>query len=93
MTFTVWHRDVPTFMNLTPAEMAAFPVGFSDVAVVETDDIGRVFQLTNHIDRPWWENPEVRVCVRTSRSTSVGDVIVSATGERVAVASIGLDNF
>lgn len=34
-----------------------------------------VFQLTNHINKPWWENEGVTL-VKESRSTSVGDIIM-----------------
>ena len=40
--------------------------------------LGQVFALTNHIDRPWTDNPEVIWHTAAPvRSTSVGDVIVS----------------
>ncbi len=40
--------------------------------------LGQVFRLTNHIDHPWTENPEVIWHTDAPvRSTSVGDVIVS----------------
>ena len=41
--------------------------------------LDRVFALTNHIDHPWTDNPEVvwHAIVAPLRSTSVGDVIVS----------------
>ena len=44
------------------------------VADVHTDNIGMVFQLTNHIDLEWWSNDEVKI-YKHSRSTSVGDVV------------------
>lgn len=40
--------------------------------------LGKVFALTNHIDRSWTDNPEVVWHISAPvRSTSVGDVIVS----------------
>jgi hypothetical protein len=52
----------------------------------------QIFALTNHIDHPWTDNPEV-VWLTTSRirSTSVGDVIVSAeSGQAWLVMPVGL---
>jgi len=52
----------------------------------------QIFRLTNHIDHPWTDNPQV-VWLVTSRirSTSVGDVIVSAeSGQAWLVMPIGL---
>ena len=51
---------------------------YRHVADVEAP-LGRVFALTNHIDRPWTENPEVvwHISATPLRSTSVGDVLVS----------------
>ena len=34
-----------------------------------------IFRLTNHINKPWWENEGVTL-VKESRSTCVGDVIM-----------------
>lgn len=79
--YEVWHRIDPDFRNNTDVVLDAFPEGFIHVADVETDDVGRVFELTNSIDRPWWENAEVTFLMGRdggARSTSVGDVIVKA---------------
>jgi hypothetical protein len=93
-TFQVWHKDVPAFFGATDDDLAAFPVGYTHVANVETADVREVFQLTNHIDAPWFQNPEVEPIGTTDRlrSTSVGDVIVGG-GKRVAVENIGLREF
>ena len=86
-TYEVWHKASPSFMDNTPEALAAFPAGFIHVADVVTDEVGRVFQLTNTIERPWRENPEVTltpaVAAYGARSTSVGDVIVKALAMRV----------
>lgn len=60
---------------------------FDAVAIIEGDEAASedaledAFELTNHIDRPWWENEGVRLC-KESRSTSVGDLVVIERGER-----------
>jgi hypothetical protein len=64
---------------------------YTHVADVEAPLV-QVFALTNHIDRPWTENPEV-VWHTTApvRSTSVGDVIVSQeSGQAWLVMPFGL---
>jgi hypothetical protein len=54
--------------------------------------LGQVFALTNHIDHPWTDNPEVVWHTAAPvRSTSVGDVIVSLQGGQAwLVMPIGL---
>lgn len=93
MKFQVWHKDNPAFLGASDADRAAFPAGYTHVADVTTDDIGRVFELTNHIDKSWTQNPEVEPKgTHQLRSTSVGDVIVGE-GKRVSVEGIGLREF
>jgi hypothetical protein len=67
---------------------------FDLVAEVElpADQFQRVFEVTNHIDRAWWENPEV-TCIKESRSTSVGDVVVDEDGKRFRCESSGWSQF
>jgi hypothetical protein len=64
---------------------------FTHVADVEAP-LGQVFALTNHIDRPWTDNPEVVWHISTPvRSTSVGDVILSGeSGQAWLVMPAGL---
>ena len=66
----VWHAKNPTF-GLTPQ---SFPNDYELVATVESEDLGEVFRLTNHIDCEWWLNDGVYTH-KQSRSTSVGDVV------------------
>jgi hypothetical protein len=52
--------------------------------------LDRVFELTNHIDRPWWTNPGVtKVAAHPERSTSVGDIIQCEDGRRWRVEREG----
>jgi hypothetical protein len=64
---------------------------YTHVADVEAP-LAQVFALTNHIDRPWTENPEVVWHTAAPvRSTSVGDVILSeASGRAWLVMPFGL---
>jgi hypothetical protein len=80
MTFEVWHADAPTWQDNTAVTLAAFPAGFTHVANVDTEAVGAVFQLTNHITHNWTENRGVTPVIGPHvRSTSVGDIIVEAT--------------
>ena len=59
------------------ARWRARGLSFDLVAEVEGDDLDRAFAATNHIDRDWSENPDVKVMTANQRrSTSVGDLVV-----------------
>ncbi len=64
---------------------------YTHVADVEAK-LTQVFALTNHIDHPWTDNPEVVWHTAAPvRSTSVGDVIVSLqSGQAWLVLPFGL---
>jgi len=71
----VWHAQQPTWGFNDPE----WPTAYTKVAEVETDDLDRAYELTNHIDRAWFTNPGVRAFdAPRLRSTSVGDVLVRA---------------
>jgi len=55
---------------------AVWPSEYTLAAIVETDDVETAYELTNHISRPWWENPGVERVGPETRSTSTGDVVV-----------------
>ena len=57
-----------------------WPEEYAKVAEVDTDQLEVAFELTNTIHRPWWTNPGVRA-VKPTRSTSVGDVLVTPDGK------------
>lgn len=77
ITYVVQHAK-----ELQSGQVLYVPV--AAVTIMEDADehprehLDRVFELTNHIEHPWWENEGVRM-LRTSilstRSTSVGDRI------------------
>jgi len=104
-TYELWFNDNPTWHDNSYDVLAAFPEGFTHTAQVETDHHGNVFQLTNHIESNWTENPGVTSLVgRHVRSSSVGDVIVLATAigvnpdgspkfRRFSIDSFGLREF
>lgn len=81
----VWHVS-EEFMNRTGSafglgQTPKFPVDYEHVANVQTDNAEAAFQLTNHIDVPWWENEGVeKIGATERRSTSVGDVLETRDG-------------
>ena len=58
------------------------------VASVSTNDLEEAFKLTNSIDRAWYDNPDV-IVERPSRSTSVGDFMVTDDGKWYMVDGVG----
>lgn len=63
------------------------------VAEVDTTDLERAYELTNHIDKDWTLNREVRAFVPSCRSTSVGDMIVTPDDEAYLVLPVGFGLF
>ena len=81
MMFTVYHADkMPDGLVGFKRMSLEDTTGFSVVAMVEAQNLEEVFAATNHIDKPWWENSCVKFHKANSRSTSVGDAVVSKDG-------------
>ena len=72
-------------------ENHAFPDEFSLVATVDSEDVDKVYELTNTIDKYWWENEGVtkEFVGKGCRSTSVGDVVVLGNGDKFLCESVG----
>jgi hypothetical protein len=91
--YAVYHANDVLGTNLPPAmrwyaDKSSYYTHVADVVA----PLEQIFTLTNHIDYPWTDNPEV-VWLATSRirSTSVGDTIVSSeSGQVWLVIPIGL---
>jgi len=67
-----------------------FPDDFMEIAECDTEDLGEIFQLTNHNDKAWWLNEGVRkVGDAQFRSTSVGDVVVLSEGTAYVCRTLG----
>ena len=72
-----------------------YPADFEVVALVEVPDgtvpnPDQAYQLTNHIDKPWWENAAVTlVGAANHRSTSVGDLVVMPDGKILRCENLG----
>jgi len=91
--YAVYHANDMLEINLPPAMRwyADKSMYYTHVADVVAP-LEQIFLLTNHIDHPWTDNPEV-VWLATSRirSTSVGDIIVSSeSGQAWLVMPVGL---
>lgn len=63
---------------------------YKKVAEVESEDLEKAFELTNHIDKEWQSNKEVTAFSNKARSTSVGDLCVK-NNEVFLVSSIGFE--
>ena len=91
--YAVYHANDVLETHLPPAmrwyaDKSSYYTHVADVVA----PLEQIFTLTNHIDHPWTNNPEV-IWLATSRirSTSVGDVIVSSESGKVwLVMPIGL---
>ena len=72
-------------------ETHEFPEEYSHVATVDSEDLNQVFQLTNSVTKPWWENEgvEKEFIGDGCRSTSVGDVVVLSNGDHYRCDPIG----
>lgn len=76
-TFFVHHQKNPDWMETFDKFKDIYKTDdMPCVAHVETEELGDVFRLTNHIDHDWTENPEVNLMTdEPVRSTSCGDII------------------
>lgn len=91
--YAVYHANNVFEMALPPAarwyaDQSRYYTHVADVVA----PLEQVFALTNHIDHPWTDNPEVVWHTTTQvRSTSVGDIIVSReSGRAWLVMPVGL---
>ena len=95
-----WHRpDENSHAVPCPAPDFSEYVKVAEVTlgnVTVEANLEDVFRLTNHIDHDWTKNPEVkafgnehRAFGNEHRSTSVGDIVVTETGDRYICQSFG----
>lgn len=73
MAVSIFQADPPDFMASRPAGTK-----YLHVADVATDDLEVAYELTNSINRGWWENEGVTKTFTKAgcRSTSVGDMAI-----------------
>lgn len=65
---------------------------YQEMAVVDTTDLDRAYELTNNINRSWTENDGLTAFRKEARSTSIGDIMVLVDGTTVktfVVDSVG----
>jgi len=86
MIWTVYHAKDPNF-GFGP--QLKYPDDYQKVAEVECENLEEVFRVTNHIDRSWTENPEVKWHAEQVRSTSVGDIVVDEKNNIFSCENIG----
>lgn len=92
----LFHLDSETGLVFTPADARAVlansrpGMSYRLVGAIFTDDLERLFELTNHIDGDWTMNPACKVVgVGQQRSTSVGDVVMDKHGIFWLCARVG----
>ena len=91
--FKVYHTknwELNTMLHFETDSYEPKKEDYKLVAIVDCEEFGDTFRLTNHIDTEWWNNKEVE-CIgeETHRSTSVGDLVEDEDGNLHLCASIG----
>lgn len=89
--YEVWHVKRDVFEELALYKrpiLVAFPRDYEFVARVKARDLEQVFEKTNSHDLPWWQKRGVE-CLKETRSTMVGDVVISPSREVYQVQSQG----
>ena len=85
---SVYHVIEMTFGEIS---LEFTPANYRKVAEVTCHEFD-IFELTNHIDKFWWDNPQVnKVGEGRYRSTSVGDVYVTETGAAFRFLNAGVE--
>jgi len=89
MYIKVYQVRRPTFRH-DPNAKKTWMMKSECVAVIpDCGDLNRAFDLTNHIDKPWWENEGVeRTRFYGFRSTSVGDFLVKVKTANEALEAV-----
>jgi Ankyrin repeats (3 copies)/Ankyrin repeat len=85
--YQVWHAKDLTGMILSRMEGEPYTHGYTHVANVHASSLDQVFQITNHLDKPWPQNPDVQALIGDPRSTYTGDVIIDPQGQPYCVVS------
>jgi hypothetical protein len=88
MAIHVYHNPYFLDSSRQPAPEIPDLASLYLTAIVDTDDPEQAYRLTQHVDADWYGYPAVTAVVR-SRSTSVGDVLETADGRLLLVASFG----
>ncbi len=92
--YTVFHHQ-PLCHLMGNGEMQAedlgWPENYEKTATVDAHSLDDVYAKTQHLHRPWWENPGVTAFGIAARSTFIGDIVQDADGQLWVVASFGFE--
>ena len=88
MCYTVFHHQ-PLCHLLDNSEMRAENLGWPDeyqkIATVDAHSLEEVYAKTQHLHRPWWENPGILAFGIAARSTSISDIVQDERQRRPAL--------
>jgi len=91
--YTVFHHQ--PLCHLMGGEMCAedlgWPENYERTATVNANNLDQVYAKTQHLHRPWWENPGVTAFGIAARSTSIGDIVQDKDGKLWVVADFGFE--
>ena len=73
------------------AEDLGWPEKYEKTAVVVAHSHEDAYAKTQHLHRPWWENPGVKAFGIAARSTSIGDIMQDNGGQLWVVARFGFE--
>jgi len=73
------------------AEDLGWPENYERIATVNANNLDQVYAKTQHLHRPWWENPGVKAFGVAARSTSIGDIVQDKDGGLWVVADFGFE--
>jgi len=92
--YTVFHHQ-PLCHLMGSGEMRAeelgWPENYERTATVNANNLDQVYAKTQHLHRPWWENPGVKAFGVAARSTSIGDIVQDREGQLWVVADFGFE--
>ncbi len=83
------YADITSFADSAQIVTALLEREYNLVAVVDSANLDDGFTSTNHIESDWQENDNVTALPGRHRSTSVGDLIVSADDVTYVVEGTG----
>lgn len=92
--YTVFHHQPLCHLLVNGkirAEDLGWPQNYEQVAIVKAHTLEQVYAKTQHLHRPWWENPGVKAFGALARSTSIGDIVQDGEGQLWVVADFGFE--
>ena len=87
---TVLHRN--EIADAADPNFWVDPGAYYEVAQVDSDDLGKAYGLTNHIEKDWTKNSRVAVVPGAPlyRSSSVGDILLRhSDGHMYLIMGVG----